>query len=59
MQSRLAPHLQDPANGMHAFHVELLGYLFWAYRRDAALAEIVREVDALPDLEYPEKGEEV
>jgi hypothetical protein len=43
---------------MHAFHVELLGYLFWAYRRDAALAEIVREVDALPDLEHPEKGEE-
>jgi hypothetical protein len=27
--------------------------------RDAALAEIVNEVDALPDLEYPEKGEEV
>ena len=26
--------------------------------RDAALAEIVKEVDALPDLEHPEKGEE-
>jgi hypothetical protein len=26
--------------------------------RDAALAEIVNEVDALPDLENPEKGEE-